>query len=71
MFFHLDDYGGTSQKSALKLFLKKSDDTGYHVSISNPMQFQLAISYIARGISFRQIRGILEDTKRITGNHDQ
>jgi hypothetical protein len=66
MFFHPDDYGGVTQKSALKLFQKQAN-SDYQVVISNPMQFQLAVAHIARGSSFRQIAGIVAETKRITG----
>jgi hypothetical protein len=69
MFFRPDDHGEVTQQSALKLFHKKGDD--YQVIISNPMQFQLAISHIARGSSFRQIAGIVAETKRITGIYNR
>src|SRR5436190_19925056 len=65
MFFHPDDHGGTTQRAALKLFIKKEDH--YEVCLSNPTQFKLIVAYIARGISFRQCEGLLDDTKRITG----
>ena len=65
MFFHPDDQGGVTQKTALKLFVRKPEDY-YQVSISNPMQFQLVVAYIARGLSFRQCEGILADTRKIT-----
>lgn len=67
MFFHPDDHGGVTQKSALKLFQKQANSEDYSVIISNPMQFQLAVSHIARGSSFRQIASIVAETKRITG----
>jgi len=70
MFIHPDNYGRTSQKSALKLFQKKSDSIRYYVSISNSMQFQPTVSYITRGTSCHQIRGILKDIKRIRSNQD-
>jgi len=65
MFFHPDDQGGVTQKTALKLFIRKSEN--YQVSISNPLKFQLVVAYIARGMSFRQCEGILADTRKITG----
>jgi len=65
MFFHPDDQGGVTQKTALKLFVRKEDY--YQVTISNPVQFQLVVAYIVRGVSFRQCEGILADTRRITG----
>ena len=65
MFFHPDDQGGVIQKTILKLFIRKPEDY-YQVSISNPVQFQLVVAYIARGLSFRQCEGILVDTRKIT-----
>jgi len=65
MFFHPDDQGGVTQKIALKLFVRNSEDY-YQVSISNPVQFRLVVAYIARGLSFRQCEGILADTRKIT-----
>ena len=69
MFFHPDDYGGVTRKAALNLFQKKGDV--YQVTVANPLQFQLVVSYIARGVSFRQCEGILADTRKIMGtsNH--
>ena len=55
MFFHPDDQGGVTQKTALKVFVRKSEDY-YQVSISNPVQFQLVVAYIARGVSFVNAR---------------
>src|SRR5205814_7524739 len=53
MFFHPDDQGGVTQKTALKVFIRKSEDY-CQVSISNPVQFQFVVAYIARGVSFCQ-----------------
>jgi hypothetical protein len=64
MFFHPDDHGETTQKTALKLFIWKENH--YEVKISNPTQFHLIVTYIARGISFHQCEGLLNDTRRIT-----
>ena len=50
MFFHPDDQGGVTQQTALKLFSRKGDY--YEVTISNPLQFDLVVSHIVRGISF-------------------
>src|SRR5437762_6047889 len=52
MFFHPDDQGGVTQKTALKLFNRVENH--YEVVISNPVQFELVVAYIAKGISFRQ-----------------
>ena len=65
MFFHPDDQGGVTQKTALKLFVRKEDC--YQVTVSNPLQFQLVVAYIAKGVSFRQCESILADTRKITG----
>jgi len=65
MFFHPDDQGGVTQKTALKLFNRKDDH--YEVVVSNPVQFELVVAYMARGISFRQCEGLVADTKAITG----
>ena len=64
MFFHPDDQGGVTQQAALKLFSRKEDH--YEVTISNPVQFDLVVAYIARGVSFRQCEGIVADTRSIT-----
>jgi len=50
MFFHPDDYGGVTQKAALKLFTQKEDH--YEVTIANPTQFHLVVAHIARGDFF-------------------
>ena len=63
MFFHPDDQNGVTRRTALKLFVRKEDDSDYQVTISNPMQFQLIVAYITRGLSFRQCEGILADTR--------
>jgi len=65
MFFHPDDQGRVTQQAALKLFSRKGDY--YEVTISNPLQFDLIVSHIARGISFRQCEGIIADTRDIAG----
>ena len=65
MFFHPDDQGGVTQQAALKLFSRKGDY--YEVTISNPLQFDLVVSHIMRGISFQQCEGIIADTRDITG----
>ena len=64
MFFYSDDHDETTQKTALKLFIRKKNH--YEVKISNPTQFHLIVAYIAREISFRQCEGLLNDTRRIT-----
>src|SRR5579862_132902 len=63
MFFYPDDHGKTTQKTALKLFIRK--ENRYEVKISNSTQFHLIVAYIARGISFRQCEGLLNDTRKI------
>ena len=65
MFFHSDDQGGVTQKTALKLFVRK--ENYYEVTLSNPEQFQLVVAYIAKEMFFRQCEGILADIRRITG----
>jgi len=65
MFFHADDQGGITQKTALKLFVRTGDY--YQVTIANPTQFQLVVAFIAKGVSFRQCESIVADTRRITG----
>ena len=65
MFFHPDDHGEVTQKTALNLFQRK--ESNYEVTISNPMQFQLIVSKIAKGVSFRQIRTIMMEERMITG----
>ena len=65
MFFHPDDQGGVTQKTVQKLFNRVDDH--YEVVISNPIQFELVVAFIARGISFRQCEDIVADTKAITG----
>jgi len=42
-------------------------DDHYEVVISNPIQFELVIAYIAKGISIWQCEGLVADTKAITG----
>ena len=65
MFFHPDDHGGITQTVTKNLFHKFENK--YRVIVINPMQFRLVIAQIARGTSFRQIIGIINDTKAITG----
>ena len=69
MFFHPNDHGGVTQKMALKSFIRKGDY--YQVTVMNPMQFQLVVYYIAKGVSFRQCESILADTRRITGTSNR
>jgi hypothetical protein len=66
MFFHPDDHGGVTQATALKLF-QIQPDGNYQVKITNPMQFHLAIDFVAQGLSFRQVAGCLTSTKAHTG----
>jgi hypothetical protein len=65
MFFHPDDSGGVNQIATKNLFQQFEDN--YRVIISNPIQFRLVVAQIARGISFRQVVDIINDTKEITG----
>ena len=65
MFFHPDDHGGITQTAAKNIFQQFGDV--YRVIVFNPMQFRLVVAQIARGISFRQVVGIINDTKAITG----
>ena len=68
MFFHPDDHGGVTQTATKNLF--HQFEGNYRVIISNPMQFRLVVAQIARGTSFRQVVGIINDTKAITGTWD-
>jgi len=65
MFFHPDDHGGVTQTATKNLFHQFEDV--YRVTLFNPMQFRLVVAQIARGVSFRQVVGIISDTKAITG----
>ena len=65
MFFHLDDDGGVIQTAVKNLFHPFKDN--YRVIISNIMQFRLVVAQIARGISIRQVVGIISDMKNIRG----
>src|SRR5439155_20310803 len=47
MFFHPDDQGGITHERALKLFTSNDDGDRYTVTIKNPLQFHLAVQYLA------------------------
>jgi len=64
MFFRPDDHGGITQIATKNLFHKFED--GYRIIILNLMQFRLVIAHIGRGLSFRQVVGIINDIKEIT-----
>jgi hypothetical protein len=66
MFFHPDDYGSSSYVNAMKLFKRNTTYDDYTITITNPMQFQLAVGFIAAGLSFRQVDNVLNTTKRLT-----
>jgi hypothetical protein len=68
MFFHPDDQDGITRARALKLFDPQTEDPNvYSVTIKYPMQFSLIVSWLARGVSFRQAQDIFLSTRRITG----
>ena len=55
LFFHPDDHGGLSQANTLKLFKPSPNFNGYIITLTNPLQFQLAIDQIAISLSLRQV----------------
>ena len=78
MFFHSDEYEGisliifinykgVSQAIALKLFVKDLNGPNYTITIKKPMQFRLAVKFLAIGVSFRQVEALILATKEETG----
>jgi hypothetical protein len=54
VFFHPDDHGDISHSRTLSLFKPVESESGqaeYEVVIKNPLQFHLAVDYLARGLS--------------------
>lgn len=49
MFFHPEDVGGATQPTALKSFKLRPVVGDYQVTITNSMQFELAVTHIADG----------------------
>ena len=69
MFFHPDGHDAVTRTQALKSFTLCSDSNGqYIVTIKNPLQFQLIITYLTSGLSFRQAENVLSQTKKLTSN---
>jgi hypothetical protein len=61
-----------SEPVILIMLSKKSSDATltedlYTVTITYPMQFRLFVSWLAAGVSFRQAKDLLADTKLATG----
>src|SRR5204862_6934115 len=68
MFFNPTEQDVPGQVWALKLFKQTSSDADmYKVGIKNRRQFQLCISQISQGNSFRQVMGNLTSIKDIIG----
>ena len=68
MFFYSDDQHGITHTRALKLFEADSENSNvYSVTIKHPMQLNLIVSWLARGVSFRQAQDMFLSTRRITG----
>lgn len=68
VFFHPDDHGGISHSRTLSIFKpveSESVQAGYEVVIKNPLQFHLAVDFLAHGLSFRQTAAVLDSTKRL------
>ncbi len=60
MFFHPNEQDGITRAHALKLFDADPENPNiYTVTIKYPMQFSLIISWLARGVSFRQAQDLL------------
>ena len=72
-FFNCDSESVVSQSRALSLFSPKFNEDnvllGYEVTIKNPMQFTFVAEYLSLGLSFHQISGVCESTKRIVQVH--
>ena len=72
-FFNYQAESGVLRCRALSLFYPVTNDqkvvTGYNVTIKNSMQFNLVIEYLSQGLSFCQVAGVLESTKRIALIH--
>ena len=45
-------------KRALNLFTPKAEGDGYTVMIKNPLQFHLVVGYLAKGLSFQQVKEV-------------
>ena len=56
------------QAQALKLFTPYDSGSYYSVTIKNPLQFQLIVEYLTSGLSFRQVKNVLNKTKKLTSN---
>ena len=67
MFFHPDNHDSVSQVAVKKLFGTRHKNGLYSVVISNVTQFQLVVSHIAAGISFRQAVVIHNSYRTIAG----
>jgi hypothetical protein len=68
MFFYPNEQDGITRARALNLFNAEPDNPNvYSVTIKYPMQFSLIVSWLARGVSFRQAQDMFLSTQRITG----
>ena len=67
LFFHPDGHGGLSQVNVLKLFKPNTNSNRYTITLTNLLQFRLAIDQIAIGLSFQQVEAILASVKHHTG----
>ena len=65
MFFHPEDVGGITQINALKPFKLQPETGDYQVTITNSMQFELAVAHVADGQSFRQAASSIMNTRKI------
>ena len=65
MFFHSED-DIASRAQAMKLFT--FCESHYNITIKNPLQFQLVVTYPASGLSFRQVESVFNKTKKLTAN---
>jgi hypothetical protein len=54
------------KQNALKLFRPNSPDGDYTVTIANSLRFELAVQYVALGMSFRQVARAIGETQRLT-----
>ena len=68
MFFHPDYHGSITHERALNLFTSKNDGDGYTVTIKNPLQFHLVVGYLAKGLSFRQVKEVFLTIKQLNSS---
>ena len=67
LFFHPDDHEGLSQVKVLKLFKSNTNFNEYTITLTNLLQFELAIDQITISLSFQQVEAVLALVKHHTG----